>query len=105
MPAANAPKGKTVCPRVSIRCARALVRFLSVSIKCHGELHDEAPLSDERVVASFLHNLKKEVRWFDEESAHSRIAAAEKRDNELKRLIKEQSDDMKGVSDEADYTA
>lgn len=59
----NRPRGRNVCPRVNYTCANALATYLEYSM-WDGEGDGPLPPSAEQlsIVASFLRNLKLELK-------------------------------------------
>lgn len=86
---AHKPVGKTVCPKVSLRCAIAINKILRYYLD--ENVKEEPTREDENIARSFNRNLHYKI-----EAVKSSIARrAKTRGTELEELIKEQEEDAR----------
>ena len=82
------PRGKTICPHVNLKCAKAVHKYLSY----YTGVSDTKPTDDDcDIVESFAKNLSMDIKW-EEERKNKR--EMRKKEAELARLMKEQKKDM-----------
>lgn len=79
MPAANRPHGKSVCPKVNLRCAKAIAKYLSYCV--YGAVENSPTDEEEAMVRSFLKNINLEIIW--EERRRARIEESKSRNAAL----------------------
>lgn len=85
------PVGKTVCPKVSLRCAIAINKILRYYLD--ENVKDGPTRDDENVARSFNKNLHYKIEAVKRSIARRSKHEAQEKDEELKRLIEEQEQD------------
>lgn len=83
------PIGKTVCPKVSLRCAIAINKILRYYLD--ENVKEEPTREDENIARSFNRNLHFKI----EAVKRSIARRAKTRGTELEELIKEQEEDAR----------